>query len=261
MKPLRILAAGSAVLAALAAASAKSAPASRPAADAAVKASDPNDLRDATTPCPRRDEGWLFLHKQFVARARQGGVDVLFVGDSIVHGWTGAGKAVWKQEYEPLKAACFGIPADMTQFVLWRLANGELDGIAPKVVVLMIGTNNLKSGPTRMAPSDAVAGVAAVVRLLREKLPAAKVLLLGILHRQPQYPWMAETVRKANALVAKLADGRNVRFLDFGGQFLRADETIDPSLFNRDLLHPNAKGYAKWAEAMRGALGEMLKPS
>ena len=105
------------------------------------------------------------------------------------------------------------------------------------------------------------AGIAAVVRLLREKLPDTRILLLGILHRQPKYPWMAAAVRKTNALLARLADGRRVRFLDFSGRFLGPDGAIRPALMRRDLLHLSAKGYAVWAEAMRGPLAEMMEPA
>lgn len=242
-------------------------PQTRPAVVAAtgpaggVQAPTKQDRHDAVTPMPRRDDGYRRLHASFVARAQQGGIDVLFLGDSIIHGWTGAGKRVWQREYAPLKAACFGIPADMTQFLLWRLDNGELEGIRPKVVVVMIGTNNLKSGPTRMAPEDATAGVAEVVKLVREKLPDSRVLLLGILHRQPKYPWMAETVRQANRLLAKLADGKQVRFCDFSDRFCLPDGTINPELMSRDLLHLSGKGYEAWADAMGPALKEMLAAS
>lgn len=228
--------------------------------DTRPKAPNDQDRRDATTPVPRYDDAYVSLHRQYVERAKQGGVNVLFLGDSVTHGWTGAGKRVWQEEYAPLGAADFGIPADLTQFLLWRLADGELEGLRPRAVVLMIGTNNLKSGPTRMAPEDAAGGVKAVLDLLRARLPESRVLLLGILPRQPKYPWMAATVRKMNACLAGLADGDRVRFLDFSDRFLKADGTIDPALMQGDLLHPSPEGYRVWAEAMRPALKELLAP-
>jgi beta-glucosidase len=226
--------------------------------DTQPKAPNDQDRHSATTPVPRHDDAYVSLHRQYVQRAKQGGVKVLFLGDSITHGWGGPGKAVWQKQYAPLGAANFGISADQTQFLLWRLAEGELEGLRPRAVVLMIGTNNLKSGPTRMAPEDAAAGVKAVLDLLRARLPESRILLLGVLPRQPQYPWMAATVRKMNALLAGLADGQRVRFLDFGHRFLKADGTMDPALMQKDLLHLSAKGYEAWAEAMRPALGELL---
>jgi lysophospholipase L1-like esterase len=226
--------------------------------DTQPKAPDDQDRRAATTPVPRHDNAYVSLHRQYVERAKQGGVNVLFLGDSITQAWSGPGKTVWQKEYAPLGAANFGISADMTQSLLWRLADGELEGLRPRAIVLMIGTNNLKSGPTRMAPEDVAAGVKAVLGLLRDRLPEARVLLLGILPRQPQYPWMAATVRKMNGLLAALADGRRVRFLDFSGRFLKADGTIEPKLMQKDLLHLSPEGYRVWAEAMRPALGELL---
>ncbi len=240
-------------------------PAGRPtphaAADpAAILSPDPAHRREATTPVPRNDGLFVNRHRQYVERARRGGVDVLFLGDSIVDEWRSTGKRVWEQELAPLGAVNFGLSADQTQFLLWRLADGELDGIRPKGVVLMIGTNNLKSGPTRMAPEDTVAGVEAVLRLIRERLPETQVLLLGILHRQPKYPWMAATVRKTNRLLAELGAGRpHVRFLDFSDRFLRPDGSIDPALMRADLLHLSERGYEVWADAIRGPLRDMLR--
>src|SRR5947209_8986528 len=137
------------------------------AAVAARSADDkPGDKNPAATPAPRMDEWWQNLHKSFLERAKKGDVDVLFLGDSITQGWGGAGKEVWKERYEPLKAANFGIGGDQTQHVLWRITEGkELEGISPKVAVLMIGTNNL-GGPK---PEQIAGGVTAIVKELRKQ--------------------------------------------------------------------------------------------
>ena len=95
----------------------------------------------ATNPVPL-GAGWVARHEGFVAQAKQGGIDILFMGDSITDFWRNRGSNVWNQYYAPRHAANFGISGDRTQHVLWRMDNGELDGIKPKVVVLMIGTNN-----------------------------------------------------------------------------------------------------------------------
>ena len=216
--------------------------------------------RDATTPMPRRDTAYQVRHQRFVQRAAEGGVDLLFIGDSLVEGWNGAGRPVWDDEYAPLRAANFGIPADMTQFVLWRLADGELEGISPKAVVLMIGTNNLKSGPTRMPPHAAAAGAEAVVNLLREELPRARILLLGILPRQPEYDWMPQAVRETNALLARIADGGSVRFINFSDRYLRPDGAVNPDLYRGDLLHLSEAGYRLWADAIRDEVRDAFGP-
>src|SRR5579864_2352864 len=107
-----------------------------------------------TEPAPR-DGSWLKMHEQFLERAKMGNIDLLFLGDSITQGWNGGGKAVWNRFYGLRNTANFGIGGDRTQHVLWRLENGEVDGIHPKLVVLMIGTNNLDSN----APDEIAAGV------------------------------------------------------------------------------------------------------
>src|SRR5262249_29418296 len=132
----------------------------------------------ATQPKPREEESaWVQLHQQFLERARAGKIDLLFLGDSITQGW-GQNEA-WKKHYGPRNAANFGIGGDRTQHVLWRLDSGEIDGIAPKVVVLMIGTNNVGSNK----PEEIAEGVRAIVDKLRAKLPKSKILLLGIFPR------------------------------------------------------------------------------
>src|SRR5919199_5547543 len=109
---------------------------------------DDRPAREATTPVPRKEPNWVKRHEGFVERARKGDVDVLFLGDSITHDWEGRGKEAWKERFEPLKAANFGIGGDRTQHVLWRITKGkELEGIHPKVVTLMIGTNNMGGSP------------------------------------------------------------------------------------------------------------------
>jgi lysophospholipase L1-like esterase len=140
----------------------------------------------AVQPAPR-DAAWLKRHEGFVAEAARGGVDVLFLGDSITDGWRrpgpNGGKAVWDREIAPLRAANFGIGGDRTQHVLWRIEHGTLEGLRPKVVVLMIGTNNTgferDSTTPRNTPAETVAGVQALLGQLRRRLPEARVLLLA----------------------------------------------------------------------------------
>ena len=215
----------------------------------------------AIQPVPR-DPNWVKRHEGFVAQAKAGGVDLLFMGDSITDFWRHRGSNVWNQFYAPQHAANFGVSGDRTQHVLWRMDNGELAGIKPKVVVLMIGTNNTgkehdKKTP-RNTPPEVIAGVTAVVNDIRAKLPASKILLLAIFPRGDSGPEQQAQINKINAAIAKLDDGKMVKFLDIGPKFLEADGTLPKSIMP-DLLHPNERGYQIWADAMNPPLDEMMK--
>ena len=215
----------------------------------------------ATNPVPR-DPKWIKRHEGFVQEARKGGVDILFMGDSITDGWRGRGTNVWNQFYAPRHAANFGISGDRTQHVLWRIDRGELEGIHPKVVVLMIGTNNTGKEDDHKTPRNTVPevaeGVQAVVNDIRARLPDSKILLLAIFPRGILDDPQRAQVALINTLIAKLDDGKMVRFLDIGPTFLEFDGTLPRSIMP-DLLHPNAKGYRIWADAMEPALDEMMK--
>ncbi len=214
-----------------------------------------------------RDAAWLKRHESFVEIAKQGGVDVLFLGDSITDFWRSSdknkgGKAVWDANFAPLHAANFGISADRTQHVLWRMQNGELDGIKPKVVVLMIGTNNTglerDSKTPRNSTAEAIEGVTAVVNGLRTKLPDAKILLLGIFPRGQKGEPIRDQVHEINQALAKLDDKNHIHYLDIGPKFLEADGTLSKDIMP-DLLHPNERGYEIWAAAIKQPLADLLK--
>src|SRR5262245_52702348 len=203
-----------------------------------------------TVPEPREGQ-WIDLHRNFVERAKRGNVDLLFLGDSITQGWNE--NEVWKRFYGPRNAANFGIGGDRTQHVLWRIQNGELDGIEPKVVVLMIGTNNASSG----TPDEIAQGITAVVEELRRRLPKSRLLLLGVFPRSQRLDALRDRLNSVNAKIAKLDDGSNVKFLDIGKAFLNEDGTISREIMP-DYLHLSRKGYRIWADAMEPALWSML---
>lgn len=252
--PALILAAFATGASAAAETQAPARPATRPAAvrlppqDPAVPA--PKFGRDG-----QPDKRFLELHEKFLARAKQGDVGIVFLGDSITQGW--GNNEVWRQHYEPLKAANFGIGGDRTQHVLWRIVNGELEGIAPKVAVIMIGTNNTGSDP-----ADKIAeGVTAIVKTVRAKLPNTKVLLLGVFPRGQDPERSAAVrakIRAINETIAKLDDGKTVRYLDLTDKFLEKDGTISKDVMP-DFLHLSKKGYTIWAEGMKPLLDEMMK--
>ena len=226
---------------------ARPAAAKEPADSPAVKG-DPNDPNNRFL---KRHEGFLQDLK-----AANGKVGVLFVGDSITDGWRRTGKATFDKTYGPLDPLNLGIGGDRTQHVLWRLEHGEVEGISPKVAVLMIGTNNLGSNTNE----EIAAGVTRIVRTLHAKLPRTKVLLLAIFPRSAKAEDPARARIKAiNEQLAKLDDGgRTVKYLDIGDKFLASDGTL-PREVMPDALHPNEKGYEIWAEAMAPALAELMK--
>jgi len=218
---------------------------------------------DAAQPFPRsKDYNWMSVkswnerHVKHLEVIKGGGGDLLFVGDSITEGWGGAGKEVWAKEYAPGKAVNIGIGGDTTQNVLWRLANGEVDGLKPKVVVLMIGTNNF--GLNGDQPADVVRGVTAVVASLREKLPQSHVLLLSIFPRdaKPDAPIRGK-ISEVNSSIAKLDDGKAVHYLDIGTVFAEADGSLSKDVMP-DFLHLSGEGYKRWAEAIRKPLTELV---
>jgi lysophospholipase L1-like esterase len=218
----------------------------------------------AITPALRTDPAnWVALHESIVQRAQKGGIDILFLGDSITEGWREHGLNVWNKYYVSRHAVAFGIDGDRTQHVLWRMDHGELDGIKPRVVVLLIGTNNTGREKTdtskiRNTVPEAIEGVQTVVQRLREKLPSSKILLLAIFPRgTPDDPQRAQ-IALVNTAIAKLDDGKMVKFLDIGQKFLEADGTLSEKVVP-DLLHLSERGYEIWAEAMEPTLAEMLK--
>ncbi len=205
------------------------------------------------------------MHESFLERVRKDKektekIDLLFLGDSITQGWHGKNKEgkgpreVWDRYYGPRHAANFGIGGDRTQHVLWRLDNGEIDGIHPRVVVLMIGTNNAGSNS-----ADEIAdGITAIVKKLRHDLPEAKVLLLAVFPRgdRPDNP-VRDKLKAVNEKIAKLDDGKAVKYLDIGKHFVNGDGTISADIMP-DFLHLSHKGYRIWADAIEPTLWSML---
>ena len=226
----------------------------------------PAAANTAVQPAPR-DAAWLKRHEGFVVEAARGGVDVLFLGDSITDGWRrpgpNGGKGVWDREFAPLRAANFGIGGVRPQHVLGRIEQGTLEGLRPRVVVLMIGTNNTgfeRDGTTaRNTPAETVAGVQAILGQLRRRVPEARVLLLAVFPRgeKPDHPQRLQ-VNEINRGLAPLADGRHVTFLDVGPSFLAADGTL-PAAVMPDFLHPREEGYTRWAAALQAPLAELLR--
>ncbi|MCZ6795575.1 MAG: platelet-activating factor acetylhydrolase IB subunit [Planctomycetota bacterium] len=194
-------------------------------------------------------------HESFNERVRQGGVDVVFVGDSITQGWEGAGRDVWSKYYGARRAVNLGIGGDRTQHVLWRLDHGNVDGISPKVAVVMIGTNN--SGGDRNPASEMVDGVTAVVETLRARLPETRILLLGIFPRGERFNDQRGKILQVNQTISKLDDGEFVHYLDIGHRFLEKDGSLDRKIMP-DFLHLSPHGYEIWASSIEETLARLL---
>jgi lysophospholipase L1-like esterase len=217
----------------------------------------------AATPSPRMgkggmpDAGWMKRHEGFVEIAKKGDVNVLFLGDSITDAWRGGqAKPTWDKHFAPLMSANFGIGGDQTQHVLWRLQNGELDGIKlkPKVVVLMIGTNNT-SGHSAEQIAE---GITAIVKTIHEKSPPTKVLLLGIFPRgeKANTPVRAK-IAEINKTISKLDDGgKTVKYLDIGAKFTQPDGMLTKDIMP-DFLHLSGKGYQIWGDAIAETVQQM----
>ena len=190
-------------------------------------------------------------------RAKEAGTNaqLIFVGDSITQGWEGNGKAVWDKYYARHHALNLGIGSDHTQHVLWRLEQGNVDGLKPKVAVVLIGVNNIPEESN--SAGDVLAGITAVVKALREKLPDMKVLVLGIFPFREDFNLQRGKALQVNQALYHLADQRNVFFLDFGHLLIQPNGKISKEIM-RDFLHPTAEGYRIWAEAMEPKLAELM---
>jgi lysophospholipase L1-like esterase len=199
-------------------------------------------------------------HDRFVEQAKAGGIDLLFLGDSITEGWFHNGREVWEDRFAPHSAAAFGISGDRTQHLLWRITNGELDGITPRVVVLLIGTNNIPMRGEPDPPGEVAAGIAKIVSVIREKT-GAKVLLLGIFprgHLAEDAREIRSTIAEVNARIARLDDGQNVRYLDLTEHFLQPDRSISKEVMP-DGLHLSPRGYHIWADGIEELLRAMVE--
>lgn len=212
-------------------------------------------VNTATLP-EARDGRALERHQRINARvaAMEGACDLIFVGDSITEGFEDEGREVWAEHYAKRRAANLGISGDRTEHVLWRLENGNLDGLSPKLAVVMIGTNNFGHG-THEAP-QVLEGVQAVVKSLRAKLPDMKILLLGIFPRGERFNAMRGDILQVNQALQRSAGG-GVTFLDIGASFVEDDGSISKEIMP-DGLHLSPKGYQRWANVIEPIVDTLL---
>lgn len=213
---------------------------------------------------PRTDANSLAAHQQLLEKAKTGRIDIYFEGDSITRRWGATDYpkflANWNENFHGWNAADFGWGADRIENILWRLENGELDGVNPKIIVLLAGTNNISGPPGDAARvADITGGLKAVVDLCRKKAPAAVIIITGIFPRNDN-PSANPTIKLVNENLAKLADGKAIRYLNINDKLADADGKLFEGMMNADRLHPDLKAYQVWAAALKPIFTEILGP-
>ena len=235
--------------------------------DALVSSGRP-PFEPADVATPRTDTNSKLAHEQLLAKRKDGQIDVYFMGDSITRRWGATDEqykdmlANWRANFTGWNAADFGWGADKTQHMLWRLQNGELDGVNPKVVVLMAGTNNVGRatplGDIEERAADVSRGVVAVVREIRKRAPDATVVITGITPRNDNIAVMP-VINRANVQIAALADGKKTRYININEALAFPDNQLREGMTN-DGLHLTVKAYQVWADALKPIFTEILGP-
>jgi lysophospholipase L1-like esterase len=221
----------------------------------------------ADQPASRTDQNSLTAHAQLLDKAKKGGIDIYFEGDSITRRWGATDYpeflANWKQNFFGWNAADFGWGADTIQNILWRLQNGELDNVHPKIIVLLAGTNNVgrtvPAGGDAAEVADITRGLKAVLDLMQVKAPGATIVATAIFPRNDNIAVMP-TINRINANLAKFADGKKIRYLNINDKLADKDGRLFDGMMNADKLHPAIKGYQVWADALKPIFTELLGP-
>ena len=222
----------------------------------------------ADQPVSRTDQNSLTAHAQLLEKARKGRIDIYFEGDSITRRWGATDYpdllANWTRNFFGWNAADFGWGADTIQNILWRLNNGELDGVNPKIIVLLAGTNNVGNtvplGGAEAKAADIARGIQAILRIMETKAPGATIVLTGIFPRNDNLAVMP-TINKINDNLSQFADGKKIRFLNVNDRLADRDGRLFDGMMNAaDKLHPTVKGYQVWADALKPIFSELLGP-
>lgn len=214
----------------------------------------------ADQPVPRADQNSKTAHAQLLEKAKAGGVDIYFEGDSITRRWGATDYpqllANWNENFFGWNAGDFGWGADNVQNILWRLDSGELDGVNPKIVVLLAGTNNLGRNP----PGDIARGLKAAVQRMQMKAPNAVIVVTAIFPRNDNMS-LLPAINQINQELAKLADGKKIRYLNVNDKLADRDGKLFDGMLNaNDKLHPTIKGYQVWADGLKPIFTELLGP-
>ncbi len=198
---------------------------------------------------------WEPRHEAVNKRLKEGNVDLLWIGDSITHGWENRGKKIWDTYYAPRNAVNMGFSGDRTEHVLWRLDHSSFENISPKLAIIMIGTNN-SNGEDNTA-EEIADGIITICQRLRTQFPKMKILLLAIFPRNPEPSAQREKNAEASLLASRVADGRTIYYMDINQKFLTDDGTLTKDIMP-DFLHPNETGYKIWAEAIESKVAELM---
>lgn len=222
------------------------------------------EKKDDSNPAAKPLNRDIPRHKQFLEIVAKGNADVIFLGDSITHGWEGAGKKAWSDNFAPLNAVNLGIGGDQTGHILWRITDGkELSPIKPKVAVIMIGTNNTGAH----TPEQIAGGIKAIIAELHKQRPELKILLLGVFPRAggikkedtvAPADKLNPKIKAINLLIAKFDNGKNVFYKDIGAKFLNKDGGLERKVMP-DLLHLSQAGYDIWAAEIKDDVKKLLK--
>jgi lysophospholipase L1-like esterase len=222
----------------------------------------------ADQPVERTDPNSQLAHAQLLEKAKKGRIDIYFEGDSITRRWGTSDDlyknflANWNQNFFGWNAADFGWGGDTTQNILWRLNNGELDDVNPKIIVLLAGTNNLPSAALRgddAAAADIAQGIKAILDICRQKAPGATIVLMGITPRNDNMAFMP-VINKTNDTIAKFADGRQIRYLNINDKLADSSGKLFDGMIGRDKLHLAINAYQIWADALKPVFTELLGP-
>lgn len=214
----------------------------------------------------RNDENSKIAHAQLLEKAQKGRIDVYFTGDSIVRRWGATDYpeflAHWNRCFHGWNAANFGWGADTLQNILWRLQNGELDGVRPKVVVILAGTNNVgnavQAGGSGEKAEDILEGFKAILAVLRAKAPEAVIVVTGIFPRNDDMAAMP-LILGVNEHISKCADGERILYLDVNDRLADKDGKLFDGM-TLDGIHPTRKGYQVWADRLIPILADRLGP-
>ena len=228
-------------------------------------------LDSADVPVPRADKKSQIAHEQLLEKAKKGKIDVYFEGDSITRRWGTSDEKYksflenWQKNFFGWNAADFGWGGDTTQNIIWRLKNGELDNVNPKIIVLLAGTNNVGNktpeGDINPKAENIAKGIKAILDICRQKAPKATIILMGIFPRNDNMAVMP-LINKINENIAKFADGKKIKFLNINNKMADKDGKLFPGITVSDGLHLDVGGYQVWADSLKPIFKKILgKPA
>lgn len=221
--------------------------------------------RPADTPVRRTDRNSQIAHEQLLEKAKTGRIDIYFIGDSITRRWGTTDPQYrqllenWKTNFFGWNAANFAWGGDRVENMLWRLENGELDGVNPKVIVILGGVNNFGGNSDEGTSANVARGIKKIITVCQEKASAATVVITAIFPRNDNMATVP-LINLANQKISGFADGKKIRFLDINRKIAGEDGVFFDGMVSPDKLHPAIKTYQVWAEALKPIFTEILGP-